>query len=77
MVLLILSSQFTFTIRSMCIAENQSSFLSRSRISRSSTTSSAGVGGGAFDPLGPYTREQAVLTALRLFRWAAVMSPGA
>ena len=36
----------------------------------------AGVGGGAFDPLGPYTREQAVLTALRLFRWAAVMSPG-
>ncbi len=36
----------------------------------------AGVGRGAFDPLGPYTREQAVLTALRLFRWAEVMSPG-
>ena len=28
----------------------------------------AGVGGGRFDPLGNYTREQAMLTALRLFR---------
>lgn len=28
----------------------------------------AGVGGGKFDPMGTYTREQAMLTALRLFR---------
>lgn len=28
----------------------------------------AGVGNGRFDPLGTYTREQAMLTALRLFR---------
>ena len=28
----------------------------------------AGVGGGRFDPLGNYTREQTMLTALRLFR---------
>ena len=27
-----------------------------------------GVGGGKFDPRGNYTREQAMLTALRLFR---------
>ena len=27
-----------------------------------------GVGQGRFDPLGQYTREQAVLTVLRLFR---------
>ena len=41
------SSQFTFDIRPMCVSKNQSSFLIRSRISRSSTTSSAGAGGGA------------------------------
>ena len=29
----------------------------------------AGVGNGRFDPMGTYTREQAVLTLLRLFRW--------
>ena len=35
----------------------------------SSKTVMAGVGDGRFDPMGTYTREQAVLTLLRLFRW--------
>lgn len=34
----------------------------------------AGVGGGLFDPQGHYTREQAILTLLRLYRWEVIQN---
>lgn len=43
-------------------------WVSTLRDSVSSNPVMAGVGGGRFDPQGNYTREQAMLTALRLFR---------
>ena len=44
------------------------SWASTVRDSTSGMPVMAGVGNGRFDPLGTYTREQAMLTALRLFR---------
>ena len=44
-------------------------WVSQVRDGVSSRSVMAGVGDGRFDPLGTYTREQAVLTLLRMFRW--------
>ena len=44
-------------------------WVSQVRDSVSSRSVMAGVGDGRFDPMGTYTREQAVLTLLRMFRW--------
>ena len=43
-------------------------WVSTARDGVSSKTVMAGVGDGRFDPMGTYTREQAVLTLLRMFR---------
>ena len=47
---------------------------SRIRDGVSSRPVMAGVGGGLFDPQGHYTREQAILTLLRLYRSEPVQS---
>lgn len=44
-------------------------WVSQVRDSVSAKSVMAGVGDGRFDPMGTYTREQAVLTLLRMFRW--------
>ncbi len=44
-------------------------WVSRVRDGVSAKAVMAGVGDGRFDPMGTYTREQAVLTLLRMFRW--------
>ena len=47
-------------------------WVSQMRDSVSAKAVMAGVGDGRFDPMGTYTREQAVLTLLRLFRCEAL-----
>lgn len=44
-------------------------WVSRVRDSVSANAVMGGVGDGRFDPLASYTREQAILTLLRMFRW--------